>query len=172
VPICTQMRQQRVQVFGGSIAMFRGKTTLNMDEKGRMAVPSRYRADLNSHAGGCLVMTISLKHPCLAVYPFPEWQRIENQLKGMPAFDDDAQTIRHLLIGHAVECELDGSGRILIAPALREFAGLKRRITMIGQASKFELWDDDAWAARQSEALSNIRNVLKDPSPAMQELVL
>ena len=152
--------------------MFRGETALNMDEKGRMAVPSRYREQLLAQAGGRLVVTISLQSRCLAVYPFPEWQRIENELNRLPAFDDNAYAIRQLLIGHAVECDLDAHGRILIATALREFAGLRKRVKMIGQASKFELWDEDAWALRREDLLGQVAGLMSEPSASLRNLVL
>lgn len=152
--------------------MFRGETTLNMDDKGRMAVPSRYREQLHAESDGMLVVTISLLDRCLAVYPFPDWQRIENDLKRLPALDQKAQGIRHLLIGHATECELDGHGRILVPQSLREFAGLGKRVKMIGQASKFELWDEAAWEARREALLGRVGDLLTEPSAAVRELVL
>ncbi|NKC16146.1 MAG: division/cell wall cluster transcriptional repressor MraZ [Gammaproteobacteria bacterium] len=152
--------------------MFRGESALNMDEKGRMAVPSRYREQLHMQAGGRLVITIGLQHRCLTVYPFPDWQRIESELERLPAFDDGAEAVRHLLIGHATECDLDSHGRILVPQSLREFASLGKRVKMIGQASKFELWDDGAWAARREEWLGQVIGVLRDPPQSLRELVL
>ena len=107
--------------------MFRGETALNMDDKGRVAVPSRYRDDIKSRSGNTVVVTISLMERCLTVYLMSDWQRIESELKRLPALDKKAQGIRHLLIGHASECELDGHGRILVSPSLREFASLGKQ---------------------------------------------
>jgi MraZ protein len=152
--------------------MFRGESLLNVDDKGRMAVPSRYREQLKATCGGSLVVTISLLHRCLTVYPAPDWQRIEDDLKRLPALDQKAQAIRHLLIGHATECELDSQGRILLTQSLREFASLDKRVKMVGQASKFELWDESAWAAHREDLLGRVEEILVEPSAALSELVL
>ena len=93
-----------------------------------------------------LIATISLMYACLVVYPLPDWQDIEDNLKALPAFDTQAQLIRHLVIGRAADLELDGQGRVLLPQALREFAGLTKRVTMVGQGRNFELWDDTAWS--------------------------
>lgn len=152
--------------------MFRGEYPLSLDSKGRLAVPSRYRERLAESCGGKLVITISLLERCLVVYPFPDWQRIEDSLKGLPALDTKAQALSHLLIGHANDCDLDGHGRMLVPQTLREFAGLSKRIKMVGQVSKFELWDDDAWTARREQLLSQVDELQAEPSDALRGLVL
>lgn len=152
--------------------MFRGEHSLSMDPKGRVAVPSRYRERLAESCGGKLVVTISLMERCLAVYPFPDWQTIEDDLRELPALDKKAQAISHLLIGHASECDLDSHGRLLIPQTLREFAGLDKQIKMLGQVRKFELWSDTAWATRRDELLGQVDDLLADPSDALRSLVL
>ena len=152
--------------------MFRGEITINVDDKGRMAIPVRYRPQLDSLCAGRLVVTISLLHRCLSVYPAPDWQRIEDDLKRLPALDQKAQSIRHLLIGHANECDMDGHGRILLPQSLREFADLGKKVKMIGQASKFELWDESAWASHREDLLGRVDEILDAPSAAVSDLVL
>ena len=152
--------------------MFRGESSLNVDSKGRMAVPARYREQLEVACDGKLIVTISLLHRCLTVYLAPDWQRIEDDLKRLPALEQKAQSIRHLLIGHASDCDLDSQGRILLPQSLREFANLGKRVKMVGQASKFELWDEAAWAAHREELLSQVGELLTNPSAALSELVL
>lgn len=152
--------------------MFRGETALNMDEKGRVAVPARHRDALKTGSANTLVLTISLMDRCVTAYRLPDWQRIEAELENLPALDRKAQGIRHLLIGHAAECELDGHGRILVPLSLREFAGLGKRLKMVGQANKFELWDDAAWSARREALLGQVDDLLTDPSDALGALVL
>ena len=152
--------------------MFRGDVLLNLDPKGRLAIPTRYRDRLAEACSGSLVATISLTERCLAVYPFPEWKRIEDHLQNLPALDQQAQAISHLLIGHAAECEMDSHGRILVPPSLREWAGLDKRVRMVGQIRKFELWDEDGWAVRREELLGQVGNLLKEPSEALRSLVL
>ena len=152
--------------------MFRGESSLSMDAKGRLAVPARYRERLSELCSGRIVITISLLNRCLTVYPFPDWQAIESDLKNLPALDPKSQAIRHLLIGHANECERDGQGRILIAQSLREFADLAKQVKLVGQGTKFELWNEQAWAARRDELLGQVGELLADPSDALKALVL
>ena len=119
----------------------------------------------------CLI-TISLLNRCLTVYPFPDWQTIESDLKNLPTLDPKSQAIRHLLIGHANECEMDGQGRILLPQSLREFAALEKQAKLVGQGPKFELWNEEAWAARRDELLGQVGELLAEPSEALQALVL
>lgn len=154
--------------------MFRGEFSLSMDSKGRLAVPTRYRERLAETCGGKLVATISLMDRCLSVYPFPDWKRIEDEIKALPALDPQVRAISHLLIGHATECDLDGHGRILLPQSLRDFAALDRRVHMVGQVRKFELWNEDAWSARREDLLGQVGNlqVQASQSQALRDLVL
>ncbi len=133
--------------------MFRGVTHINLDAKGRMAFPSRYRERLGALCDGHLVVTVD-RDPCLLVYPLPEWEHIEQKLVRLPSLNRSARRLQRLLIGHATECQLDGSGRILVPPPLRDFAGLDKRTVLIGQGNKFELWGEAAWTARRDEWLA------------------
>lgn len=133
--------------------MFRGVNTLNLDSKGRLAIPTRYREALARHCSGQMVLTVDRDH-CLLLYPLPDWEEIERKLVKLPSFNKQARRLQRLLIGHATECELDGNGRILLAPPLREFAGLNKSIVMIGQGNKFEIWSEEAWNANRTEWLS------------------
>ncbi len=145
-----------------------------MDSKGRLAVPTRYRDRLSEVCGGKLVVTISLMDKCLTVYPFPDWQRIEEEIRALPALDPQVRAISHLLIGHATECDLDGHGRILLPQSLRDFASLDKRVHMVGQVRKFELWNEDAWNARRDDLLGQVGNlqVQASESQALRDLVL
>jgi MraZ protein len=133
--------------------MFRGVNTLSLDAKGRLAVPVRYRETLARHCSGQLVVTVDRDH-CLLLYPLPDWEEIERKLARLPSFNKQSRRLQRLLVGHATECELDGSGRILLPPPLREFAGLEKAVVLIGQVNKFEIWSEQAWNARRSEWLT------------------
>jgi MraZ protein len=137
--------------------MFRGVNALTLDSKGRLAIPTRYRDDLLRHGNGRLVVTVDRDH-CLLLYPLPEWEEIERKLVKLPSFNPQARRLQRLLIGHATEVELDGNGRILVPPPLREFASLDKSIVMIGQGNKFEIWDEATWAARRTEWLAATEN--------------
>ena len=145
-----------------------------MDAKGRLAVPTRYRDRLAEDCGGKLIATISLMDKCLTVYPFPAWQKIEDEIRALPGLDPEVRAISHLLIGHATECDLDSHGRILLPQSLRDFASLEKRVHLIGQVSKFELWNEGAWNARREDLLAQVGNLQMhaSQSQALRELVL
>ena len=125
--------------------MFRGANPLSLDAKGRMTVPSRYRELLQENCGGRLVITVDHRAPCLLVYPQPTWDVIERRLSDLPNFDEQARGLQRKLIGFANECDMDAQGRVLLPPSLREFAGLDKRVMLLGQVNKFELWSEQAW---------------------------
>jgi MraZ protein len=133
--------------------MFRGVNALNLDSKGRLAIPTKYRDELVRLANGRMVVTVDRDH-CLLLYPLPEWEEIERKLVKLPSFNVPARRLQRLLIGHATEMELDGNGRILLPPPLREFAGLDKAVVMIGQGNKFEIWDETIWNTRRAEWLN------------------
>lgn len=125
--------------------MFRGINAVGLDAKGRMAMPARYREQLQQEGISQVVVTIDTESPCLLLYPFPEWEIIEKKLQVLPSFNRAARRIQRLLIGHATELDLDGSGRILLPPLLRDYAKLDKRIMLVGQGKKIELWDEQQW---------------------------
>jgi MraZ protein len=133
--------------------MFRGVNSLAVDAKGRLAIPTRYRETLSRHCNGQMVLTVDRDH-CLLLYPLPDWEEIERKLVRLPSFNKQARRLQRLLVGHATECELDGAGRILLPPPLREFAALNKSVVLIGQGNRFEIWDEETWNVRRSEWLA------------------
>lgn len=127
--------------------MFRGINAINLDTKGRFAVPTKYRERLQQDCLGRLVLTIDTEANCLLLYPLPEWEVIEAKLQKLPSFNPAARRVQRLLIGHATDVELDSNGRLLVAPMLREYANLSKKMVLIGQGNKFEIWDEDNWNA-------------------------
>ena len=87
--------------------MFRGINSVNLDAKGRLALPSRYRDQLLKICSGLLVITIDINHRCLLLYPRTEWEQIERKIESLPSFDAYSGRVKHLLIGHANDLELD-----------------------------------------------------------------
>lgn len=130
--------------------MYRGVSSINLDSKGRMAIPTRYREPLVRQCEGQMVVTVD-RDNCLLLYPLPEWEEIERKLVRLPSFNKQARRLQRLLIGHATEAEMDGSGRILLPPPLREFASLDKSVVLIGQGNKFEIWDEGIWSGRRDE---------------------
>lgn len=140
---------------GWRIVVFRGVQHINMDAKGRMAVPARQRESLLSRCEGKVVITIDTQSPCLAVYPLPEWERIEAKIQALPALNAASKRFQRLVLGYASDLELDGSGRILLPQSLRDYAKLEKKIVLVGQGNKFELWSEDLWLAERDAALAS-----------------
>lgn len=132
--------------------MFRGLNALNLDGKGRLAIPARYREPIVARCTGQMVVTVDPDR-CLLLYPLPDWLEIEQELIALPNSKPYARRMQRLLIGHAAECELDGSGRILLPPLLREYAQLDKAVVLIGQGKKFEIWNEHEWNTRRAEWL-------------------
>lgn len=143
--------------------MFRGVNNISLDAKGRLAIPTRYRERLHERCDGQIVVTVDRDH-CLLVYPLPDWEEIERKLVRLPSLNKQARRLQRLLIGHATECQLDGSGRVLLPPPLREFANLDRNVVLIGQGNKFELWDESTWNERRDAWLEEDADDLDLPS--------
>lgn len=124
--------------------MFRGIAQLNLDSKGRLAVPARHRDALIERCGGHLVITADADH-CLLIYPLPDWELIQQKLEGLSNLDPRVRELQRRLIGFAVDVDMDGAGRVLISPELRRFAQLEKSVVLVGQGRKFELWNDERW---------------------------
>ena len=130
--------------------MFRGGSTVNLDAKGRLALPTRYRGQLEADCGGRLVLTVH-DDGCLLLYPAPEWEDIERKLVRLPNQNKQTRRLQRMLLGHATETELDGNGRILIPPRLRDFAKLDKRVELVGLGKKFEIWNEEAWEQSRND---------------------
>ena len=133
--------------------MFRGATKVTLDAKGRMVMPTRYRDRLLERCEGRLVVTVD-RDQCLLLYPLPDWEEIERKLMRLPTLNEHARRLQRLMVGHASDVELDGHGRVLLPPKLREFARLDRNAILIGQGTRFELWDEQRWDERRDEWLN------------------
>lgn len=138
--------------------MFRGINGINIDAKGRIVMPTRYRERLQLDSKSSVVLTIDTEERCLLVYPLPEWEEIEKKIAALPSFNPAARRIQRLLIGHATDVEMDGQGRVLLPPLLREYAGLGKRAVLVGQGKKFELWDEAHWESRRGRWLEEESN--------------
>lgn len=151
--------------------MFRGNNEINLDSKGRLAIPARYRDSLMSRCEGTLVVTIDIKDKCLFIYPLPEWEQIEDQIASLPTFNDTTRRLQRLLIGHARDVELDGNGRINVPAELRKYAEIDKKAMLVGQRHRFELWSLDNWNANCGLWIEEAAGELEIPE-AMQSLSL
>ncbi len=118
-----------------------------------MVMPTRYRDRLLERCEGRLVITVD-RDQCLLLYPLPDWEEIERKLMRLPTLNEHARRLQRLMVGHASDVELDGHGRVLLPPKLREFARLDRNAILIGQGTRFELWDEQRWDERRDEWLN------------------
>lgn len=125
--------------------MFRGANAINLDVKGRVAIPTRYRQLLLDDCQGQLVCTIDTQQSCLLLYPLTEWEEIELKLSKLSSMNPHERRLQRLLLGYATEGEMDKSGRFLLSAPLRQHAKLEKEIMLVGQLNKFEIWDAQVW---------------------------
>ena len=133
--------------------MFRGVNPINMDAKGRIAMPSKYRDRLVDASAGHLVATIHLQVKCLLIYPLPVWEVIEQEIQGLPTLKPEVGRLQRLMLGYASDIELDGSGRLLLPSALRAHASLDKKVVLVGQGKKLELWSELLWESERENGL-------------------
>jgi len=128
--------------------MFQGAAALNLDAKGRMAIPARHRDTLIALAEGRLVLTAH-PHRCLLLYPAPAWEPIRAKILAAPSLETQSAMLRRLLVGFAVDSEMDAAGRVLVSPELRQYAALDKQVWLVGQGGHFEIWSDAGWQQQQ-----------------------
>ena len=131
--------------------MFRGANAINLDSKGRVAIPTKYRQSLLDDCHGQLVCTIDTKQSCLLLYPLHEWEEIELKLARLSTMNIAERRIIRLTLGYASEGDMDKNGRFLLPPPLRQHAKLEKQIMLVGQLNKFEIWDADIWQKQIEE---------------------
>lgn len=120
--------------------MLLGEYRHNVDTKGRVSVPSRFRADL----GQSFIVTKGLDN-CLFMYSKKEWETFENKLKELPLTNNDARSFMRFFFAGATECEVDKQGRINIPQVLRDYAQIKKDVVIVGVATRAEIWDSSNW---------------------------
>ncbi|KLU16388.1 MULTISPECIES: division/cell wall cluster transcriptional repressor MraZ [Xenorhabdus] len=152
--------------------MFRGATLVNLDSKGRLTVPARYREMLNEVSTGQMVCTIDLHQPCLLLYTLPEWEIIEKKLSRLSSMNPAERRVQRLLLGHASECQMDSAGRLLLASTLRQHAGLTKEVMLVGQFNKFELWDEQVWYQQVQDDIAVEQSTQEPLSARLQDLSL
>lgn len=122
--------------------MFLGRHVHNLDAKGRLAIPARFRDELS----GGVVLTRGIDR-CLTLYPMAVWLPLAERVSALPISDPDARAFRRLVFADAVDLDLDGQGRILLPPELRAYAGIDREAVVIGVNTHLEIWSPERWDA-------------------------
>ena len=125
--------------------MLIGEYYHNLDAKGRVSIPSKFRDDL----GGTFVLSKGLDN-CLYAYSVKEWEGFQNELLAIRGAD--AQRVRRFFFSGASECEIDAQGRVVLPPAFREYAGLKKELVIIGVSNRAEIWDKEKWEGYISDS--------------------
>jgi len=150
--------------------VFFGETAINLDGKGRLAIPVRYRDSIQEQCSGRMVLTYSaFDSGALWLYPENEWERVRDEVTRLSTFNPGHRSLQRRLVGSATALELDASGRIQLPLTLRQVAGLEKRVVMMGMSSRFELWNEAILNQKRAE---EERSMNVAASEEMSRLVL
>ena len=154
--------------------MYFGETAINLDAKGRLAIPMRYRKTtheaIQEQCGGRLVLTYSaFDSGALYLYPDQEWERVRDEVMGLSTFNPGHRSLQRKLVGSASAVEPDGNGRIQLPQTLRQVAGLEKRVVLLGMGSRFEIWNETILNQKRTE---EERSLDEAASEEMTHLVL
>ena len=123
--------------------MFFGETAINLDAKGRLAIPIRYRDAIQELCEGRLVLTYSaFDSGSLYIYPEQEWARVRDDVMRLSTFNPGHRSLQRRLVGSASTVEPDGNGRIQLPQTLRQVAGLEKKVVLLGMGDRFEIWNE------------------------------
>ncbi len=136
--------------------MFRGNSFHNLDEKGRIIIPARFREIIRDGGGDVLMVTRLDK--CLVGYSLQGWRQVEERFLTMADFSEHMRRLRRFLLGSAAECVCDKQGRILIPPSLRDYAKLDKEIVLVGLLDHFEIWSRANWEQADQQVESDLQN--------------
>ena len=148
--------------------MFASSAQVTLDDKGRMAIPARFRDGISARCGGSLVGTMDNDDPCVLLYPAPDWENAARRLLRLSGNKRAVRRMQRNMVGRVFDMEMDSHGRILIPAKLREQAGLTKQAVLVGLSSKFELWDEQRWNEWCEKADAND----DDLPPELESLLL
>ncbi len=137
--------------------MFTGASNLSIDAKGRMAIPTRYRDAL----GGNLVLTAD-PSGCLLLFAANAWQPFEARVSALPNLNPRIKAMQRMWLGYKSDCEVDSAGRVVLTPEMRDYAKLDRKVQMVGQGDRFELWSERGW----QDVIELAQRTLREDPPA------
>ena len=134
--------------------MLIGEYKHTIDNKKRLAVPAKFRKDLGEKA----VITKGLEN-CLVIYTLDEWQKLAQKLAALPTSQADARNFARMMLSGATDVELDKLGRILIPDYLKNYASLKKNVTLLGLSAKIEIWDTEKWEEHRKKTESSAGDI-------------
>ena len=150
--------------------MFFGETAINLDAKGRLAIPIRYRDDISEACEGRLVLTYSaFDSGALWLYPDEEWQRVRDEVTGLSTFKAEHRSLQRRLVGSASAIEPDANGRIQLPLTLRQVTGLEKKVVLLGMGRRFEIWNETVLSQKRAEEERTLSDAVSDE---MSRLVL
>ena len=136
--------------------MFRGSSFHNLDPKGRLIIPARFREVLKE--GSIDGLMVSKMDGALICYTFEEWQKVEERILNMAVKSENMRRFRRIFIGGAFECMLDKQGRIVIPPTLRQYAGLEKEVVLVGVLDHFEIWAKEGYLDQDNQFQNDLKN--------------
>ena len=133
-----------------------------MDARGRLPLPARFRDNANEKRSEPFVITIDTAERCLLLYKETDWNNVQRRLEALSNIRESARLLQRLLIGHATDVEVDGQGRVLVPQILRNYASLEKKLVLMGQTNKIEIWSEEAWLQRREEWLLDTKKKIFD----------
>ena len=132
--------------------MYFGETAINLDAKGRLAIPMRYRDPIQEQCSGRLVLTYSaFDSGALYLYPEQEWERVRDEVTSLSTFNPGHRSLQRKLVGSASAVEPDANGRIQLPQTLRQVAGLEKKVVLLGMGNRFEIWNETILNQKRAE---------------------
>jgi MraZ protein len=132
--------------------LYFGETAINLDAKGRLAIPMRYRDAIQEACGGEMVLTYSaFDHGALYLYPKEKWEAVRDKVMQLSTFDARHRSLQRKLVGSASTVEPDANGRIQLPQTLRQVAGLEKKVVLLGLGDRFEIWNENVLNRKRDE---------------------
>ena len=148
--------------------MFFGETAINLDAKGRLAIPMRYRDAIQEACEGQLVLTYSaFDNGALYLYPLGDWERVRDEVTGLSTFNPGHRSLQRKLVGSASAVEPDASGRIQLPQTLRQVAGLEKKVVLLGMGGRFEIWNENVLNTKRLEEESSLDGTASEEMDGM-----
>jgi MraZ protein len=138
--------------------VFRGANSINLDSKGRIAIPAKYREGIIESAESHMIVTCDPYENCLLLFTLQHWETTEADLQALSNSKPLFRRLKRIMLAHATEVDMDANGRLLIPSVLRERASLNKESMLIGQGNTFQLWNETEWNSLMDEDLSVLRS--------------